>query len=57
MPNSKQRITARTHRKRKERIRNIKIKSLMQAKVATLRKLDESGNLPVCVKQKRLPNG
>jgi hypothetical protein len=29
----------------------------MKARVGTLRILDASGQLPVCVKQKRLPNG
>jgi hypothetical protein len=57
MPNSKQRVTARRHRKRKERIRNNRNKSLMEAKVSTLRKLDSIGRLPDTVKQERLPNG
>jgi len=57
MPNSKQRVTARHHRKRKNRIRNNRNKSLMEAKVGTLRQLDADGRLPLTVKQKRLPNG
>ena len=57
MPNSKQRITARAHRKRKTRLRNNRHKSLMEAKVGTLRKLDATGQLPLIIKQKRLPNG
>jgi hypothetical protein len=57
MPNSKQRVTARTHKKRKERIARKRAESLMNAKVATLRKLDEIGQLPLTVKQTRLPNG
>jgi hypothetical protein len=57
MPNSKQRITARKHKKRKERLRRNRAKALMEAKVATLRKLDEIGQLPLSVKQERLPNG
>ena len=57
MPNSKQRITARTHKKRKSRIARKRADSLMNAKVGTLRKLDEIGQLPLSVKQKRLTNG
>jgi len=57
MPNSKQRITARQHRKRKNRIRNNRNKSLMEAKVGTLRQLDADGRLPKLIKQERLPNG
>jgi hypothetical protein len=57
MPNSKQRITARTHKKRKNRIARQRAESLMNAKVGTLRKLDEIGQLPKSVKLSRLPNG
>ena len=57
MPNSKQLITARTHKKRKNRIARKRAESLLNAKVATLRKLDEIGQLPMSVKHKRLPNG
>jgi len=58
MPNSKQRITKRAHRKREERMKRTRIQSLMKARVgSTLRSLDASGQLPVCVKEKRLPNG
>jgi hypothetical protein len=57
MPNSKQRITARTHKKRKNRIARQRAESLMNAKVGTLRKLDEIGQLPKSVKLARLPNG
>jgi len=57
MPNSKQRITSRRHKKRKERIARNRAKSLMEAKVGTLRKLDAIGQLPKSVKQERLPNG
>lgn len=57
MPNSKQRITARTHKKRKSRIARKRADSLMNAKVGTLRKLDEIGQLPMSVKLARLPNG
>ena len=57
MPNSKKRINARTHKKRKNRIARNRAESLMNAKVATLRKLDEIGQLPKSVKHKRLPNG
>jgi hypothetical protein len=57
MPNSKQRITARRHKKRKERIRKNRNKEMMNAKVGTLRKLREMGSLPECVRKERLPNG
>lgn len=57
MPNSKQRITARRHKKRKERLRNNRNKEMMNAKVGTLRKLDQMGRLPECVRKERLPNG
>lgn len=57
MPNSKQRITARTHKKRKNRISRKRAESLMNAKVGNLRKLDEIGQLPKSVKLARLPNG
>jgi hypothetical protein len=57
MPNSKQRITSRHHKKRKERIARNRAESLMEAKVGTLRALDAIGQLPKSVKQKRLPNG
>jgi hypothetical protein len=57
MPNSKQRITARKHKKRHERSRAKRAEALMNAKVATLRKLDEIGQLPLTVKHERLPNG
>jgi hypothetical protein len=57
MPNSKQRIINRKHKKRKIRIARQRAESLMEAKVGTLRKLDAIGQLPLTVKQKRLPNG
>ena len=57
MPNSKQRIITRKHKKRKERLARNRAKSLMEAKVGTLRKLDAIGQLPKSVKQERLPNG
>ena len=57
MPNSKQRITARRHKKRKDRLSRNRANSLMEAKVGTLRALDAIGQLPKSVKQKRLPNG
>jgi hypothetical protein len=57
MPNSKQRITNRKHKKRKDRIARNRANSLMEAKVGTLRKLDAIGQLPNIVKQQRLPNG
>ena len=57
MPNSKQRITNRKHKRRQERLKRIKARSLMNAKVGTLRELDRIGQLPKTVKQERLPNG
>jgi len=57
MPNSKQRITSRKHKKRKERIARKRATSLMEAKVGTLRSLDAIGQLPKSVKQTRLHNG
>lgn len=57
MPNSKQRILNRKKKRSHERKKRVRAKSLMNAKVGTLRKLDEIGQLPVSVKLKRLPNG
>ena len=57
MPNSKQRIINRKRKKRKDRISRNRAKSLMEAKVGTLRKLDAIGQLPKIVKQERLANG
>ena len=57
MPNSKQRITSRTHKRQHERRKRLRADSLMNAKVGTLRELDRIGQLPKSVKQKRLPNG
>jgi hypothetical protein len=57
MPNSKQRIINRKHKKRKQAIARQRAASLMEAKVGTLRKLDAIGQLPLSVKQMRLPNG
>ena len=57
MPNSKQRVTARRHKKRKDRIARNRADSLMEAKVGTLRALDANGQLPISIKQVRLPNG
>ena len=57
MPNSKQRIINRKHKKRKQMIARQRAESLMEAKVGTLRKLDAIGQLPKSVKQERLPNG
>ena len=57
MPNSKQRITNRKHKRRQERLKRIKARSLMDAKIGTLRELDRIGQLPKSVKQERLPNG
>ena len=57
MPNSKQRITNRKKKRRQERLKRNRVKSLMDAKVGTLRALDAVGQLPKIVKQQRLPNG
>jgi hypothetical protein len=57
MPNSKQRITNRKHKRSHELKKRLRAESLMNAKVATLRKLDEIGQLPKSVKQARLLNG
>jgi hypothetical protein len=57
MPNSKQRIVNRKNKKRRQLKARNKAKSLMNAKVGTLRKLDAIGQLPKLVKQERLPNG
>ena len=57
MPNSKQRIINRKHKKRKELIARKRATSLMEAKVGTLRSLDANGQLPKSVKQARLSNG
>lgn len=57
MPNSKQRITKKNRKRQHERRKRVRAKSLLNAKVATLRKLDAIGQLPLSVKQERLPNG
>lgn len=57
MPNSKQRIVNRKNKRRQERMKRNRAKSLMDAKVGTLRKLEEIGQLPISVKHARLPNG
>ena len=57
MPNSKQRITKRKHKRRKQSIARKRASDLMNAKVGNLRKLDEIGQLPKSVKLARLPNG
>ncbi len=57
MPNSKQRIISRKNKRRHERQKRNRAKALMNAKVGTLRKLDEIGQLPNSVKLARLPNG
>ena len=57
MPNSKQRITSRKQKRRHERKKRRRARSLMDAKVGTLRELDRIGQLPKIVKQERLPNG
>jgi hypothetical protein len=57
MPNSKQRITNRKHKRSHELRKRKRATSLMNAKVGTLRELDRIGQLPKSVKQERLPNG
>ena len=56
MPNSKQKITQRKHKKRKDLIARKRAINLMNAKVSTLRELDKIGQLPKSVKLKRLLN-
>lgn len=57
MPNSKQRILMKKKKRQHERRKRVRAEALMNAKVGTLRKLDEAGQLPLSVKLKRLPNG
>ena len=57
MPNSKQRILMKKKKRQHERRKRVRAEALMNAKVGTLRKLDEVGQLPLSVKLKRLPNG
>ena len=54
MPNSKQKITARRHKRRKERLKRKRATSLMSAKKSTLVKREEIGQLPKSVKKARL---
>ena len=54
MPNSKQRITARRHKRRKERLKRKRAASLMDAKKSTLQKLEAINQLPKSVKEARL---
>ena len=54
MPNSKQRVIARKHKKRHERLKRNRAKSLLNAKKSTLVALDKIGALPVSVKKARL---
>ena len=54
MPNSKQRVVARKQKKRKERLKRNRAKSLMNAKKSTLQKLDQLGRVPLSVKEARL---
>jgi hypothetical protein len=54
MPNSKQKITSRRHKRRKERLKRKRAASLMNAKKSTLVKLDSIGQLPKSVKEVRL---
>jgi len=57
MPNSKQRVLMKKKKRQHERRKRVRAEALMNAKVGTLRKLDEVGQLPLSVKLKRLPNG
>lgn len=57
MPNSKQRITSRKHKRRHERKKRKRANLLMDAKVGTLRELDKINQLPKIVREKRLVNG
>jgi hypothetical protein len=54
MPNSKQRLTAKKHKQRSERLKRNRTKSIMEAKKSTLVKLDVLGKLPRSVKEARL---
>lgn len=54
MPNSKQRVIARKRKRRAERLKRNRAKSLMDAKKSTLVKLDAIGQLPKSVKEARL---
>jgi hypothetical protein len=54
MPNSKQRITARRHKRRKESLKRKRAASLMNAKKSTLQKLEAINQLPKSVKEARL---
>ena len=54
MPNSKQRVTAKKHKKRAERLKRNRANSLMEAKKSTLVALDKIGQLPHLVKEARL---
>jgi hypothetical protein len=54
MPNSKQKITARRHKSRQERLKRNRANSLMNAKKSTLQKLDALGRVPKVVKEARL---
>ena len=54
MPNSKQKITSRRHKRRKERLKRKRAASLMNAKKSTLLKLDSIGQVPKSVKEVRL---
>lgn len=54
MPNSKQKVTARRHKRRKERLKRKRASSLMNAKKSTLVQLQAVGQLPKSVKEARL---
>ena len=54
MPNSKQRLTSKKHKNRKERLRRNRIVSMMYAKKSTLKVLLGEGKLPVVVQKARL---
>lgn len=54
MPNSKQRIIARKRKRRHERLKRNRAKSILNAKKSTLVALDKIGQLPKSVKKERL---
>lgn len=54
MPNSKQVITAKKHKKRHELLKRQRAQSLMNAKKSTLVALDKIGQVPKIVKDSRL---
>tara|TARA_Y100000114_G_scaffold49350_1_gene45052 strand:- start:1136 stop:1297 length:162 start_codon:yes stop_codon:yes gene_type:complete len=46
MPNSKQSLIKRKHRRRKQRQKDLRVQQIGNAKKKTMRKMNESGSLP-----------